>query len=50
MIRAAEPGFRTAFVPRPTEHGPGQTTNLAPERDYDVVVRDFNDLADTLGC
>ena len=50
LIRAAELGFRTDFVPRPTEHGPGQTTNLAPERDYDVVVRDFNDLADTLGC
>jgi 2-haloacid dehalogenase len=50
LIRAAKLGFRTAFVPRPTEHGPGQATNLAPERDYDVVARDFTDLAGKLGC
>jgi 2-haloacid dehalogenase len=50
LIRAAKLGFRTAFVPRPTEHGPGQTTNLEPERDYDVVARDFTDLADKMGC
>ena len=24
-------GLMTAFVPRPTEHGPGQTTDLTPE-------------------
>jgi 2-haloacid dehalogenase len=41
-------GLRTAFVPRPTEHGPGQTTDLAPEHDYDIVARDFGDLADQL--
>ena len=34
-------GLRTAFVPRPTEHGPDQTTDLAPEGDYDVVATDF---------
>lgn len=38
-------GLRTAFVPRPTEHGPGQTTDLAPEADWDVVAADFLDLA-----
>jgi 2-haloacid dehalogenase len=42
-------GFRTAFVPRPMEHGPGQTTDLAPEGDWDVVAADFLDLAARLG-
>jgi 2-haloacid dehalogenase len=41
-------GFATAFVPRPTEHGPGQTTDLEPAGDWDVVVRDFRELADVL--
>jgi 2-haloacid dehalogenase len=38
-------GLRTAFVPRPAEHGPGQTTDLRPEADWDVVAADFLDLA-----
>ena len=32
-------GLATAFVPRPNEHGPGQTTDLQPEQDWDVVAR-----------
>jgi 2-haloacid dehalogenase len=43
-------GLATAFVPRPTEHGPGQTRDLRPEEDWDVVARDFGDLADKLGA
>lgn len=43
-------GLRTAFVARPTEYGPGQTKDLAPESDWDVVAKDFVDLAATLGC
>jgi 2-haloacid dehalogenase len=43
-------GLRTAFVPRPAEHGPGQTTDLAPESDWDVVAVDFLDLAARLGA
>ena len=42
-------GLRTAFVPRPAEHGPGQTTDLGPEADWDVVAADFLDLARQLG-
>jgi 2-haloacid dehalogenase len=42
-------GLATAFVPRPTEHGPGQTKDLAPEQAWDVIARDFSDLADKLG-
>ena len=42
-------GFRTAFVHRPREYGPKQTTDLAPDYSIDVVAADFNDLADRLG-
>ncbi|WP_043359287.1 haloacid dehalogenase type II [Belnapia sp. F-4-1] len=42
-------GLATAFVPRPTEHGPGQTGDLAPSEAWDVVARDFQDLAHRLG-
>jgi 2-haloacid dehalogenase len=42
-------GLRTCFVPRPTEHGPGQTTDLTPAQDWDVVASDFNQFAETLG-
>jgi len=43
-------GMRTAFVPRPTEYGPAQTTDLAAESDWDVVVKDVEDLARALGA
>ncbi len=38
-------GLATAFVPRPTEYGSGQTSDLAPAADWDVVAADFLDLA-----
>jgi len=39
-------GLATAFVPRPTEHGPGQTTDLAPDPAcVDVTAADFIELA-----
>jgi 2-haloacid dehalogenase len=43
-------GLRTAFVVRPTEHGPGQTSDLKPSRDWDVVADDLIDLAERLGA
>lgn len=44
-------GLATAFVPRPTEHGPGQRTDLAADPAcVDVAARDFVDLAARLGC
>jgi 2-haloacid dehalogenase len=43
-------GLATAFVPRPTELGPGQTSDLGPESDWDVVAADFVDLAQKLGA
>src|SRR3954470_7418831 len=41
-------GLGTAFVPRPTEHGSGQATDLEPEGDWDDVARDFEELAKRL--
>lgn len=44
-------GLNTAFVARPTEHGPGQTTDLAPDPAcVDIAPKDFVDLAAKLGC
>ena len=42
-------GMRTAFVPRPLEYGPGQTSDLGPEDDWDAVVDDFEELAAAMG-
>jgi 2-haloacid dehalogenase len=49
LAAARNCGLKTAFVPRPTEHGPDQTTDLAPEQNWDLVAQDFIDLADGLG-
>jgi 2-haloacid dehalogenase len=49
LLAAAQCGLQTAFVPRPTEYGPGQTSDLFPEGDFDLVARDFVDLANQLG-
>jgi len=44
-------GLGTAFVPRPTEHGPGQKTDLAADREVvDIAADSFVDLAGRLGC
>lgn len=50
LVAAAATGMKTAFVPRPDEYGPGQTSDLAAEHDFDVVAQDFGDLADQLGA
>jgi 2-haloacid dehalogenase len=42
-------GLKTAFVARPTEHGPAQTTDLGPEQDWDAIAGDFGALAAQLG-
>ncbi|TEA79173.1 haloacid dehalogenase type II [Allopusillimonas ginsengisoli] len=42
-------GLKTAFVLRPTEHGPQQTSDLQPEQAWDVVAGDFGELAGALG-
>jgi 2-haloacid dehalogenase len=50
LAAARRCGFGTAFIPRPTEHGPGQATDLVPEEAWDHVVASFTELADMLGC
>lgn len=45
-LRAASAlGFATAFVARPTEYGPSQTTDLRADGPWDVIVNDFTELA-----
>lgn len=46
---AQKQGLSTAFVARPTEKGPGQKTDLTATGNWDIVARDFNELADRLG-
>ena len=41
-------GLKTAFVPRPGEHGPDQEKDLSPSSDWDVVAADLEDLATKL--
>ena len=50
LAAAGRCGFQTAFVPRPTEYGSDQATDLAAEYDCDVVAGDFIELAQILGC
>jgi 2-haloacid dehalogenase len=50
LVAAAGCGLRTAFVARPREHGPGQTTDLHADGNVDVEAGDFLELADALGA
>jgi 2-haloacid dehalogenase len=50
LAAARRAGFLTAFIPRPTEHGPAQAIDLAPADAWDIVAADFGALADRLGC
>ncbi len=49
LAAAAALGFKTAFVRRPNEYGPQQTSDLEPEGVWDIVAEDFLELADKLG-
>jgi 2-haloacid dehalogenase len=45
-LRAARAlGLKTAFIPRPLEFGPNQTTDLQPESNWTIVATDIEDLA-----
>lgn len=48
LTAAREAGLATAFVPRTTEHGPDQDTDLDPTDAWDVVAHDFSNLANQL--
>lgn len=50
LAAARRCGLRTGFVVRPTEHGPGQTSDLSPTEEWDVIAEDLVDLARRLGA
>jgi len=50
LAAARRLGLRTAFIVRPAEHGSGQTSDLTPAEDWDVVASSVEELADRLGC
>ncbi|WP_257164532.1 haloacid dehalogenase type II [Bradyrhizobium sp. SRS-191] len=43
-------GLKTAFVARPTEYGPLQNRDFEATGAWDIIARDFNGIADRLGC
>ena len=45
-----EVGFRSAFVRRPEEWGAVGPPDPVPDPSLDIVVDDFGQLADRLGC
>jgi 2-haloacid dehalogenase len=45
LAAAAEAGLRTAYVPRPLEHGPGGFRAAPADQRFDFVAQDFGDLA-----
>ena len=49
LAAARKVGLKTAFWPRPTEHGPEQKTNLVATEKWDVVAKDIRDLATQMG-
>ncbi len=50
LMSASELGMRTAFILRPTEYGPEQTTDRGAEGDWDIVTDAMTGVADALSC
>lgn len=50
LVAASASGYRTAFVCRPTECGPGQDKDLLAEHDFDIVSESMVGLAQELQC
>ncbi|WP_317995881.1 haloacid dehalogenase type II [Vulcanimicrobium alpinum] len=48
LAAAKSHGMRTAFVARPTEYGPNQSTDLTAGDRVDIAVRDLRELADRM--
>jgi 2-haloacid dehalogenase len=49
LAAAQNAGLATAFIPRPTEFGPRQTTDLGKTQKWDTIATYLNDLALQLG-
>ena len=45
LVAAREYGLLTGFIARPTEYGAGQTIDLEPTEDWDVVIAEIGQLA-----
>lgn len=45
LLAARENGLQTAFIPRPTEYGEGQTKDLKATHDWDYQIEKIGDLA-----
>lgn len=43
-------GLKTGFVARPAEYGPLQKQDFKADADWDIVAKDFGEIADRLGC
>jgi 2-haloacid dehalogenase len=50
LAAAAARGFRTAYVHRPLEHGPGRAPRRPPPGTFDYEVDGFLELAERLGA
>ena len=50
LVAARQQGMKTAFVCRPTEHGPGQTKDLKPAENWEYIATSFIDLSSQLKC
>jgi 2-haloacid dehalogenase len=50
LAAARKCGLSTAFIARPTEHGPDQKIDLKAEQAWDFVAGDMKELAAQLGC
>jgi 2-haloacid dehalogenase len=48
LLAARDAGLATAFVARPHEYGPGQSTDIAPGGNWDLSVSSVIELADNL--
>jgi 2-haloacid dehalogenase len=50
LLAARKAGYRAAFVRRPDEWGAAGPPDPTPDAGHDIVVDDFGQLADRLGC
>jgi 2-haloacid dehalogenase len=49
LMASQKVGLKTAFVPRPLEHGPHRRPDPIPDTSFNVIASDFMDLAAKMG-
>lgn len=50
LAAAQRLGLCTGFITRPTEYGPHQARDLAPDGEWDIVASDMEDFAGKMGA